>query len=62
MQCEQRAETKRKGLAMCDARKNGRSGRDQRFKQLLALAQEGDEDAAGDLYREYGFEYGRDEA
>ena len=47
---------------MCDARKSGRSGRDQRFKQLLDLAQEGDEDAVGDLYREYGFEYGRDEA
>ena len=47
---------------MCDARKNRRSGRDERFEQLLALAREGDEDAVGDLYREYGFEYGRDEA
>ena len=35
---------------------------DERFKQLLALADEGDEDAVGDLFREYGFEYGRDEA
>ncbi len=47
---------------MCDARKNRRSGQDERFEQLLALAREGDEDAVGDLYREYGFEYGRDEA
>lgn len=62
MQCEQRAANKRKGLAMCDARRNRRSGRDERFKQLLALAREGDEDAVGDLYREYGFKYGRDAA
>ncbi len=62
MQCERQAETKRKGLAMCDARKDRHGGRDKRFHQLLALAREGDEDAVGDLYREYGFEYGRDEA
>ncbi len=36
--------------------------RDERFNQLLALADEGNEDAVGDLFREYGFEYGRDEA
>ena len=36
--------------------------RDDRFRQLLDLAREGNEDAVGDVYREYGFDYGRDEA
>jgi hypothetical protein len=47
---------------MCDARKNRRSGRDERFEQLLALAREGNENAVGDLYREYGFKCGRNGA
>ncbi len=34
-------------------------GNDERFQQLLALADEGEEGAVGDLYREYGYEYGR---
>ena len=33
-------------------------GRDEeRFEQLLALAREGNEDAVGDLWREFGVEY-----
>ena len=28
-----------------------------RYKQLLELAQEGNEDAAGDLFREYGVRF-----
>jgi len=34
--------------------RQGRHGRDKRFEQLLALASEGNEDAVGDLFREYG--------
>jgi len=33
-------------------------GNDERFQQLLALADEGDESARADLFREYGHEYG----
>ncbi len=33
-------------------------GKDERFQQLLALADEGDESARADLFREYGYEYG----
>lgn len=33
-------------------------GNDERFQQLLALADEGDESARADLFREYGYEYG----
>lgn len=43
---------------MCDARKNKRTDRDTRFEQLIALADEGDESARADLFREYGYEYG----
>jgi len=32
---------------------------DGRFLQLMALADEGDESARADLFREYGYEYGR---
>ena len=40
----------------------GRQGkRDERFEQLLALAREGNEEAVSDLFKEYGFQYGRDE-
>lgn len=46
----------------CRDSKSVRQTNDSRFRQLLALARGGDEDAVGDLYREYGFEYGRDEA
>ena len=35
-----------------------RQRNDSRFRQLLALAREGNQDAVGDLYREYGVEYG----
>ncbi len=31
--------------------------RDARYEQLLALAEDGDEAAVGDLWREFGFEY-----
>lgn len=34
-------------------------GNDERFQQLLALADEGDESARADLFREFGYEYGR---
>jgi len=39
-----------------------RKARDQRFEQLLALAREGCVEAVGDLWLEYGYEYGRCEA
>ncbi len=39
-----------------------RQRNDSRFRQLLALAREGNEDAVGDLYREYGVEYGKEDA
>jgi hypothetical protein len=32
--------------------------KDKRFDQLMSLAEDGDEDAVGDLWREYGFEFG----
>ena len=31
--------------------------RDQRFRQLLDLARSGDEDAIGDLFREFNFDF-----
>jgi hypothetical protein len=31
-----------------------------RFYQLLALAEEGNEHAVGDLFREFGFRFGKD--
>ena len=31
--------------------------RNPRFRQLLALAQEGDQDAIGDLFREFNFDF-----
>ena len=46
----------------CRNTKSVRQTSDSRFRQLLALADEGNEDAVGDLFREYGFKYGRDEA
>jgi len=46
----------------CGERQSRMQRNDSRFRQLLALAREGDEEAVGDLYREYGFVYGRDEA
>ncbi len=33
---------------------------DPRFRQLLALAEDGDEAAAGDLWLEFGFEFGKE--
>ena len=33
--------------------------RDSRFRELLDLADEGNQDAIGDLYREYGYDYDR---
>jgi len=33
---------------------------DPRFEQLLALASEGNAEAATDLWREYGLEFGKD--
>jgi len=33
---------------------------DMRREQLEQLADDGDEDAVGDLYREYGVDFGRD--
>lgn len=44
---------------MCDRQKDRRNNRDVRFEQLMALASEGDECAAGDLYQEYGVDFGR---
>ena len=32
---------------------------DQRFAALRTLADEGDENAVADLFKEYGYEYGR---
>jgi len=32
-------------------------GSELRYKQLLELAQEGNEEAAGDLFREYGVQF-----
>ena len=43
---------------MCDTQKDRRNNRDVRFEQLMALAREGDENAVGDLYREYGVDFG----
>ncbi len=34
--------------------------RNPRFRQLLALAQEGDQDAIGDLFREFNFDFEKD--
>ena len=59
MRCERQTTTKRKGLAMCDARKNKRTNRDMRFAQLMTFADEGDESARADLFREYEYEYVR---
>ena len=36
----------------------GARRRDPRFKELMALADGGDEGAAADLFKEFGFEYG----
>ena len=35
---------------------------DQRFQQLLEVAKRGDECAVGDLFREFGFRFGEEEA
>ena len=40
----------------------GRPKRDDRFRQLTALAKEGNAEAAADLWREYGIEFGKEEA
>ena len=32
---------------------------DQRFAALMSLADEGDENAIADLYKEYGYDYAR---
>ena len=34
--------------------------RDLRYQQLLALAREGNEEAAADLFREYGVEFNKE--
>lgn len=35
-------------------------GKDPRFQALMALAQEGDGNAVGDLWREFGFDFARE--
>jgi len=43
-------------------RKNtdGTDRKDPRFQVLMALAQEGDGNAVGDLWREFGFDFARE--
>lgn len=44
---------------MVEVSDNGQA--DERFQHLLALARDGNEDAIGDLFREFGFKYVGDE-
>lgn len=43
-----------------DCRPKHRRG--ARFEQLLALARTGDQEAVADLFREFGFRFGEEEA
>ena len=56
--------TEERDMANNNRRKTARSipppKRNQRFQQLLALAREGNEDAVGDLWREFHFDFARE--
>ena len=54
--------TSRKPMTTRATKRAGRPKRDDRFRQLTALANEGNAEAAADLWREYGFEFGKEEA
>jgi hypothetical protein len=43
------------------AKQGERRAADPRFRQLCALASEGNAEAVADLWREYGFRFGEDE-
>ena len=37
-------------------------GRQERFDQLMSLARDGDDEAVGDLWKEFGFDFRREGA